>query len=132
MVQRLLEALAYAAAVGCFSFVFVAAVRMRHELLLLACIPPVFMAIIMGFIMGIYAWDNFGLITVLLALCAPIPLAWRLGGHYSPRDLLVTIYLAWAIGLVLALIALQFPDVEDHAAAWRFEPPRVQAGGGTV
>jgi hypothetical protein len=86
--------------------------RMRHEMLLLACIPPVFVAIVMGFSLGIYAWDTFG---TPQALVSPV-LAWfgarELARRYNARDLLIAIYLVWAVGLVFGLVAVSFPDAE--------------------
>lgn len=87
-----------------------AAGRMRHDLLLVFCIPAVFVAIVMGFSMGIYAWDTFG---TLQALACPV-VAWfgarELARRYDSRDLLIAIYLTWAVGLLSALIAMGFPD----------------------
>ena len=48
------EALTYLSAIAPFSFVIVASGLMRHEMLL-PDIPPVFVALIMGFAMTIYA-----------------------------------------------------------------------------
>mgnify|MGYP003705119949 FL=1 len=69
---RLAEAAVYATALAGFAYVFVAAARLRHETLILACIPPVFVSIIMGFVMGIYAWDSFGYAPLIVAL-GPVP-----------------------------------------------------------
>jgi hypothetical protein len=95
-----------------FWLVLLAAGRMRHDLLLVFCIPAVFVAIVMGFVMGIYAWDSFGTIQ---AVACPV-LAWfgarELARRYNARDLLIAIYFTWAVGLVFALIAMGFPDVE--------------------
>jgi hypothetical protein len=93
-----------------FSFVIQATARMQHEMLLLACIPPVFVALITGFVMAIYADVAFGTLLVLLALVLPWPLATRLGRRWTSRDLLISIYLAWAAGMVFALTAFGFPD----------------------
>lgn len=93
-----------------FSFVVVAAARMSHEMLLLACIPPVFVASIMGFVMAIYSGETFGVVPVLVALLLPAPLAWWLAARWTSRDLLIAIYLAWAVGMVFALMAFGFPD----------------------
>jgi hypothetical protein len=83
---------------------------MRHDLMLVFCIPPVFVAIVMGFSMGIYAWDAFG---TLQALACPV-VAWfgarELARRYHARDLLIAIYFVWAVGLVFASIAIEFPD----------------------
>ncbi len=85
---------------------------MRHDLLLVFCIPAVFVAIVMGFSMGIYAWDRFG---TIYALVCPV-LAWfgarELARRYNSRDLLIAIYLVWAVGLLSALVATGFPDAE--------------------
>lgn len=93
-----------------FWLVLLATARLRDEFMVVLCIPPVFVAIVMGFSMGIYAWDSWG--TALAALCPA--LAWfgarALARRYKPRDLLVCIYLTWAVSLVFALIAVRFPD----------------------
>jgi hypothetical protein len=85
---------------------------MRHGLLLVFSIPAVFVAIVMGFSMGVYAWDAFG---TLQAAACPV-LAWfgarQLARRYNARDLLISIYLVWAVGLVFTLIATGFPDRE--------------------
>jgi hypothetical protein len=104
------EALAYLPTLALFSFVVVASGLMRHEMLILACIPPVFVAMIMGFVMAIYAGDTFGLLPTGGALLLGVPPAWLLARRLQPRDLLIAIYLAWAAALVLALVAFGFPD----------------------
>jgi uncharacterized membrane protein len=93
-----------------FSFVVQATARIQHDMWLLACIPPVFVAAIVGFVMGVYAGETFGVAPVLLALALPWPLARYLSRHWTSRDLLIAIYLAWAIGMVSALIGFSFPD----------------------
>jgi hypothetical protein len=106
------EALVYLPTLTLFSFVLVASAMMRHEMLILACIPPVFVAMIVGFIMALYAGDTFGLPAAGGALAAGIPPAWWVARRSQPRDLLIAIYLAWALALVLALVAFGFPDRE--------------------
>jgi hypothetical protein len=44
------------------------------------------------------------------ALVVPLPVAWRLGRIFTTRDLMIAIYLAWALGMVCALVAFRFPD----------------------
>jgi len=106
----MLEAATYFVTLALFAFVVFGTVYVRHETLILACIPPVFVAMVVGFIMWIYAYETFGLGMALAALAVPFPLAWRAGRRYSVRDLLIVIYLAWAVGMVCALIAFSFPD----------------------
>ncbi|WP_428486975.1 hypothetical protein [Rhodopila sp.] len=79
-------------------------------MLILVSIPPVFVALITGFVMALYAADSFGLGSVGAALLLAVPPAWWLGRRFSSRDLLIVIYLAWALGMVLALVAFSFPD----------------------
>jgi hypothetical protein len=104
------EALVYLATLALFSFVVVGAALIRHEMLILASIPPVFVALITGFIMAIYAQDNFGLLPVVAVLLLAVPFALWLGRRFPSRDMLISIYLAWAFGMVLALVAFSFPD----------------------
>jgi hypothetical protein len=104
------EALAYLPTLALFGFVLVASALMRHEMLILACIPPVFIAMIVGFVMAIYAGDTFGWLPTGSALALGAPPGWWLARRLRSRDLLIAIYLAWAVALVLALIAFGFPD----------------------
>ena len=106
----MLESIAYFVSLAMFGFVIFGTVYVRHETLILACIPPMFVALIVGFIMWIYAFETFGCPVALAALAVPFPVAWRLGRRYSVRDMLIVIYLAWAIGMVSALVAFSFPD----------------------
>jgi hypothetical protein len=104
------EALTYLSALGLFSFVTTASALMRHEMLLLACIPPVFVALIMGFVMAVYAGDAFGWAPTAAALAAGLPPGWWLGRRFKPKDLLIAIYLGWAASLALVLVGVSFPD----------------------
>jgi len=106
----MLEGTTYFVTLTMFAFVIFGTVYVRHETLILACIPPMFVALIVGFTMWIYAFETFGLPLALAALVVPFPVAWRLGRRYSARDLLIVIYLAWAVGMVCALLAFSFPD----------------------
>jgi hypothetical protein len=106
----LAEALAYLLTLALFGFVIVASARMRHDMLLLACIPPVFVALVVGFVMALYASDTFGAAPTGAALAVGAPPGWWLARRFNPKDLLIAIYLAWAAALVVALTAFGFPD----------------------
>ncbi|MFO1029271.1 MAG: hypothetical protein U1E70_29210 [Acetobacteraceae bacterium] len=104
------EALVYFAVLALYSFVLGSAALLRHELLLLATIPPVFVAMIMGFVMGVYAADRFGDVPVAVAVLVGLPVAWLCTRRFGTRDMLIGIYLAWSVALVLSLVAFGFPD----------------------
>jgi len=104
------EAVVYLSTLVLFSFVVITAALVRQEMLILVCMPPVFVALITGFIMALYAIDTFGLLPIAVALLLPLPPAFWLGRRLTSRDLVIAIYLAWAGGMVLALIAFGFPD----------------------
>jgi hypothetical protein len=110
LLPAFLEAPVYFVAVTLFWVVVLAVGRMRHDVMLVFCIPAAFVAIVMGFALAVYAWDSFGTIQALLC---PV-LAWfgarELDRRYSARDFLIAIYLVWAVGLVFATIAVGFPD----------------------
>jgi hypothetical protein len=106
----LAEALAYLSTLVLFGFVIVASGRMRHEMLILACIPPVFVALIVGFFMALYASDTFGMAPTGAALALGGSPGWWLARRFNSRDWLVAIYLVWAVALAVALTAFSFPD----------------------
>jgi hypothetical protein len=106
----MLEATTYFVTLTMFAFVIFGTVHVRHETLILVCIPPMFVALVVGFTMWVYAFETFGPVMALAALAVPFPLAWRLGRRSSVRDLLIVIYLAWALGMVCALVVFTFPD----------------------
>ena len=106
----MLEPFVYGMALALFAFVILATARMPHEMMLVACIPPVFVALVMGFVMAIYAGDTFGAALPALALAPAAAGAWYLPRRYSARDLLIVIYLAWVVGMVFAMIGVGMPD----------------------
>lgn len=105
-----MEALTYLSTLLLFSFVTVATALMRHEMLLLACIPPVFVALVVGFIMTLYAGNMFGVAPTAAAWLLGVAPAWWLAHRFQPRDLLIAIYLGWAAAMVLALVGFGFED----------------------
>jgi len=97
-------------AVTLFWLVLLTIGRMRHELALVFCIPAAFVSMVMGFAIGVYAWDTFG---TAQAVASPV-VAWfgarTMARRYRARDLLIAIYTVWAVALVCALAAVNFPD----------------------
>jgi hypothetical protein len=60
--------------------------------------------------MAIYTQDVFGWPLTVAALVAGVPPAWFVAQRLGPKDLLIAIYLVWAVALVLVLVAVGFPD----------------------
>ena len=106
-----LEPLVYGVGLALFGFVVAGAVRMPPDMILIACIPPVFVALVMGFVMAIYAGQTCGVAVPALAIAAGALAAWLLPPRYTSRDRLIAIYLAWVVGMVFTLFAVQMPDV---------------------
>lgn len=106
----MLEPLVYGLGLTSFGFTIVATARMKVDIMLVACIPPVFVAMVMGFTMAIYAGATFGVAVPVAALMCGAIGAWYLPRHYTARDQLVAIYLAWVVGMVFTLIGVGMPD----------------------
>lgn len=100
----------YFLTLGLYSFVVFGSALIRHDLMLTACIPPVFVALVMGFIMALYAGETFGWAPTSAALLIGAPVAWMASRRFRPRDLLLAIYLAWALALLTSLIGFSLPD----------------------
>ncbi len=111
------EALIYGVAVALFVFVVCATAFVRHEIAIMACIPPVFVAFVTGFAMWVHLYGLGGLGAGIVALLPGYPAARYLARRFPPRDLIIAIYLAWAVGMVVALVGFSFPD-----------PPEAQPG----
>jgi hypothetical protein len=104
------EALVYGVAIALFAFVVCATGFVRHETAILICIPPVFLAMIAGFAMWGHLYGLAGGGAGVVALLPGYPAARFLARRSTTRDLLIAIYLAWALGMVVALIGFSFPD----------------------
>jgi hypothetical protein len=105
------EAFVYGVAIALFVFVVCAVGFVRHEMAILACIPPVFVALISGFAMWIHLYGLVGAGAGIVPLLPGYPAARHVARRYpATRDQLIVIYLAWAVGMVVALGAFSFPD----------------------
>jgi uncharacterized membrane-anchored protein len=106
----LAETLVYGVAVALFGFVVCATGFVRHDMAILGCIPPVFVALITGFAMWVHLFWLAGIGAGVVALLPAYPAARHVGRRFTTRDLLIVIYLAWAVGMVVALVGFSFPD----------------------
>ena len=103
------EAAAYLLTLMLFSFVIVGSVWMRHEMLLLACIPAGVRGAVVGFVMAIYAGDDIRVAANRGGHRARRATRWWLARRFNSRDLLIAIYLGWACALVVATGGNQLP-----------------------
>ena len=94
----------YFAAIALFGFAVLAALRVPESIWLVACIFPVFIALILGFVMSVFAWSEFGAPLGAGALIVPIA-ALLLMRPLSARRLFLVICAATAVGLVCARFA---------------------------
>jgi hypothetical protein len=104
------EAADYAIAIALFGFVICASGFVRHETLILACIPPMFVATISGFAMWVHLYGLIGAGPALVPLLPGYPVARYLGRRLTIRDQLLLIYVAWLLGMIVALAGFSFPD----------------------
>ncbi len=111
MTWALPEALAYGVAIMLFAFVVCASAFVRHEMAMLARIPPVFVSLITGFAMWGHLYGLAGIGAGVVVLLPGYPVSRHLARRFGTRDMLVAICLAWTLGMVVALIGFGFPDV---------------------
>jgi len=90
-----------------FAFVIFAARRISDDAFILACIIPVFLSAIVGIVLWVYAWSEFGAVLSVGALLAAWLIVWVAGRLAPARLLFVMIYLALSGGLLCARFAMQ-------------------------
>lgn len=90
-----------------FGFVIFAGRRIPDGTFILACIIPVFLSAIIGIILWVYAWSEFGALVSIGALLLAWAVVTATGRVASTRTLFVLIYVAMTAGLVCARFAMQ-------------------------
>jgi hypothetical protein len=70
----------------------------------------VFVALIAGFAMWVHLYGLAGIGAAVVPLLPGYPVARLVARRFAARDLLIAIYLAWAVGMVVALVGFSFPD----------------------
>jgi len=97
----------YFSSLALFGFVVFAGRRIPDSTFVLAAIIPVFLAAIIGIIIWVYAWTQFGAPLSIGALLFAWAIVWAFGHIVSTRTLFVLIYVAMTGGLVCARFAMQ-------------------------
>jgi hypothetical protein len=107
----MLAAVLYFASIALFGFVVLGAAQLPNDMWLVAAIFPVFIALILGFVMWVYAWSEFDLAVSIGSLVAPIAAALVVRHRLSTRDLFFAICGTAVVGLVCARFAFLAADI---------------------
>jgi hypothetical protein len=106
----MLAELLYFVSIALFGFVILSATRLPNDMWLVASIFPVFIAMIVGFMMWVYAWSEFSPAVSIGSLVVPIAgvvTARRL----STRNMFIAICVTVVLGLICARFAFLAADL---------------------
>jgi hypothetical protein len=103
--------LLYFVSIALFGFVILGAAQLPNDMWLVAGIFPVFIAMIVGFMMWVYAWSEFGLAVSIGSLVVPIAAAVPVRRLLSTRDLFIAICVTVVLGLICARFAFLAADL---------------------
>jgi hypothetical protein len=106
----LAEAL-YFLSIALFAFATLAATQVPESNWLIASIFPVFIAMILGFVMSVFAWSEFGPVLGASTLIVPLGVMVAVRKSFSARNLFIAICAAVGIGLVCARFAFLAADI---------------------
>jgi hypothetical protein len=102
----------YAASLALFGFIILATLLVPNGVLLLACIFPVFLAFILGFVMFVYAFGTFGVALSCGALVPPVIAVALIRTRVTPVQTIAAIYGVLLVALTLAWFGMQLAYVE--------------------
>jgi hypothetical protein len=103
--------LLYFVSIALFGFVILGAAQLPNDMWLVASIFPVFIAMIVGFMMWVYAWSEFSLTVSVGSLVAAIAAAVPVRRLLSTRDLFIAICVTVVLGLICARFAFLAADL---------------------
>jgi hypothetical protein len=107
----MLAELLYFVSVALFAFAVLAATRVPESNWLVACIFPVFIALILGFVMSVYEWSEFGVPLGAGSLIVPLAVIVLMPRSLSARDLFIAICGCTVVGLIFARLAFLAADL---------------------
>jgi hypothetical protein len=107
----MLAELLYFVSIALFVFAVLATLLVPDSNWLVACIFPVFISLIVGFVMSIYAWSEFGAALGAGSLIVPLVAVVLIRGVLSVRNLFIAICAAVLVGLVCARFAFLAADI---------------------
>lgn len=100
----------YFVSIALFAYVMLAAAQLPNDFWLVVAIFPVFIAGILGFVMWIFAWSEFGLPVSIGSLVVPVIAAVALR-RLSTRNQFIAICITLVLGLICARFAFIAADI---------------------
>ncbi len=107
----MLAELLYFLSIALFGFVILAAAQLPSGIGLVIAIFPVFVAMIVGFVMWVFAWSEFGPVVSVGSLVVPIAAAVLARRMLSTRDLLIALWATVVVALICARLAFLAADI---------------------
>jgi hypothetical protein len=107
----MLAPLLYFLSIALFAFAVLAATQVPESNWLIASIFPVFIALILGFIMSVYAWSEYGPALGATSLIVPLIGIVLVRRSLSVRNMFLALCAAVAVGLVCARLAFLAADI---------------------
>ena len=107
----MLAATLYFLAIASFAFAVLAATQVPESNWLIAAIFPVFIALIMGFVMSVYAWSEYGLPRGVGTLIVPLVAIALIRKSLSIRNMFIALCAAVVVGLIFARLAFLAADI---------------------
>lgn len=106
----MLADLLYFVAIALFGCSVAGAARLPNDIWLVLALFPVFIALILGLVMWLFAFGQLDLWVCIGALVVPVA-AYLVMHRYSPRDLFIAICAAVLLGLICARFAFLAADI---------------------
>lgn len=107
----MLAQLLYFLSIALFAFAVLAATQVPESNWLIAAIFPVFIALILGFIMSVYAWSEYGPALGVGSLIVPLIAIMLIRRSLSVRDMFIALCAAVFVGLICARLAFLAADI---------------------
>jgi hypothetical protein len=107
----MLAELLYFTSIALFGFVILGAAQLPTGTWLVFAIFPVFIAMILGFMMWVYAWSEFSPAVSIGSLVVPIAAAVPVRRMLVTRDLFIAICITVVLGLICARFAFLAADL---------------------
>ena len=106
----MLAASLYFVSIALFAFVILGAARLPNDIWLVMAIFPVFIAAILGFVMWVFAWSEYGLTVSVGSLVVPVAAIVAMP-RLTTQRLFLAICATVVVGLICARFAFLAADI---------------------